>query len=356
MERLPIDRSTPQSRRKPGLRGDGRIGAALAAIFVFVLLPGAPALADGLTVRLLRPLDLVALPLLVMEHEHLIERVAEAMGLGGVTVAWSAPGKTGPLEALAAGESDLAAADLAPFLFAAEATAGTAQEVRALGALAQLPYVLVTRNPAVRTIRDFAGADRIAVPALKVSGPALMLQMAAAQEWGAEHYGKLDRLAVARPDAAAAAALLAGKGEIDAHFSRTPYSDDELADPAIHRVMDSFDIAGPHSAAVLALTARFRAANPMLCAAILSALEEADDLIRKSPGAAAEIFAAMVKDRDIPLEDLADMIGDPDLAYRAAPAGVMRLVEFMRHLGHLKRRPQSWQDLFLPEARDLPGN
>src|SRR5205823_496943 len=166
----------------------------------------------------------------------------------------------------------------------------TPNEVRGLGALAQSPYVLVTRNPALHTIRDFANADRIAVPELKISGPALMLQLAAAQEWGPEHYNKLDPLMLARPDAAAASALLSGKGDIAAHFSRPPFADDELANPAIHRVMDSFDIAGPHSAAVLAATLRFRTANPTLCAAILSAVQEADDFIKGNPGAAAEIY------------------------------------------------------------------
>ena len=95
----------------------------------------------------------------------------------------------------------------------------------------------VLRGRAVRTIADFAAADRIAVPALKVSGPALMLQMAATQQWGVEHYDKLDALALARADAAAAEALISGKGEIDAHFTRTPYADDELASPLVHRVM-----------------------------------------------------------------------------------------------------------------------
>ena len=345
-----------------GRRCTAIAGGLLVAALVAALAVALPARAETAALRVLRPLDLVALPLLVMEHEHLIERIAEAMGLGTVTVIWNAPGKTGPpgpidpILALAAGESDLVAADLAPFLLAADATAGTPEEIRALGALAERPYVLVTRNPAIRTIRDFAAADRIALPALKISGPALMLEMAAAQEWGREHYTKLDPLAVAQPDAAAAAALISGKGEITAHFSRTPYSDDERANPAFHRVMASFDIAGPHSAAVLAATARFRAANPTLCAAVLSALEEADDFIKKGPGGAAEIFAAMVKDRDISLEDLTDVIGDPDLAYRAAPTGVMRLVDFMHRTGRLKRRPAAWQDLFLPESRDLPGS
>jgi len=332
------------------------VRALAAALLLMALGMILPANAETGQVRLLRPLDLVALPLLVMEHEHLIERTAEAMGLGSVNVIWNAPGEGDPLASLAAGDSDLVAADLAPFLLAADATAGTAQEVRALGALAERPYVLVTRNPAVQTIRDFGGADRIALPALKTSGPALMLELAAAQEWGPQHYDKLDPLALARPDAAAAVALLSGKGDINAHFSRTPYADDELANPAVHRVMDSFDIVGPHSAAVLAATTRFRTANPILCAAILSALQSADDLIKSSPGTAAEIFTAMVKDRDIPLEDLTDIIGDPDLAYTASPSGVMRLVEFMHRVGRLKRRPNSWQELFLPEARGLPGN
>lgn len=327
---------------------------AIAAILLLsVLLPARSALAEG-ALRLLRPTDLSALPLFVMEHEHLIERTAEAMGLGAIKVTWSAPGSGDTIEALAAGQADVVFADLVPFLIAADA--GAATEIRAIGAVAQRPYVLVTRNPAIRTIRDFTAADRIALPALKVSGPAVMLEMAAAQEWGIEQFDRLNRLVVARPDVAAAAALQSPKSDISAHFSRSPQADIELSDPAIHRVMDSFDIAGPHSSAVLVTTARFRGANRELVKAILSALQEADDYIKRSPGAAAEIFASMVKDQNIPLEDLSDMIGDPDLAYTAASAGVLRLADFLHHIGRLKRRPASWQELFVPEAHDLAGN
>ena len=182
--------------------------------------------------------------------------------------------------------------------------AGGAAAIRGLGAVAQRPYVLVTRNPAVRTIRDFGPGDRIAVPALKLSGPAVMLDMAATQEWGIENRQRLARLVVAMPDESAAAALIAGKGEVTAHFSRTPYVDRELAEQAISRVMDLFDIAGVHSSTVLAATVRFRDANPELCKAVLSALQQAAEFIEKSPGTAAEIFAEMAKDNDIPPEIL----------------------------------------------------
>jgi sulfonate transport system substrate-binding protein len=330
--------------------------AGLGALWLGLGMAAPPAWAETSTLRVMRPVDLTALPLLVMQHEHMIERVAEQMGLGAIRVEWIAQGKTNPAEALAGGQADLAAADVGSFLVAADGSAGISGEVRALAALTERPYVLVARKPSIATIRDFKAGDHIAVPALKTSGPALMLEMAAAQEWGTEHWDKLDPLLVARSDETAMEALQSGKGNLDAHFSRTPYSDDELASPGIHRVMDSFDIAGPHSTAMLAATTRFHDGNPKLCVALLSALEQADDLIKQKPGSAAEIYASFAKQQDIALEDLTDMIGDPDFAYRSAPSGLTRLAEFMSRVGRLKRKPDSWKDLFFPEARDLPGS
>src|SRR5205085_3314578 len=335
----------------PGVRR--RIGWVVLAVVIGVSRPG---LAETDTLRILRPVDLATLPLLVAEHDKLIEKQAEKRGLKPPTIRWSALGKAGPLDALAAGQADLVATEIVPLLIAAETTADKPQQVRGLAALSQRPYVLVTRNSAIKTIRDFKESDRIAVPALKTSGPALLLQMAAAQEWGPENYAKLDPMMVARSDEAATEAVESGRGDLASHFSRSPYSDDELADPKIRRIMDSFDIAGPHSASLLATNARFHDANPGLCAAIFAALGDADQLIKANPGQAAEIYVGMQKDHDISLEVLSDMIGDADLGYTTAPAGVMRLAEFMQRIGRLKRLPQSWKDLFFPEAHDLAGN
>src|SRR6202043_1382233 len=101
------------------------------------------------------------------------------------------------------------------------------------------------------------------------------------------------------------------------------------AEPEIHRVMDSFDIAGPHSAGGLAAPTGFHDANPKLTIAVLEALEEAADMVRTNPGAAAEIYAGMIKDRDVSVEDITDMIGDPDYAYTTAPTGVMQMADFL---------------------------
>src|SRR3981081_945715 len=77
-----------------------------------------------------------------------------------------------------------------------EKTIGTQRPVRALCTVQSMPYVLVTRNAKVRTIADFTDADKIAVPTVKISGQAMILQIAAAKVWGFDQYERLDPLTV----------------------------------------------------------------------------------------------------------------------------------------------------------------
>lgn len=316
-----------------------------------------PAAADVATLRIVVPDDLAALSLIVADHNHLVEKQAQARGLGGVAVQWLSPGGGDPLSELLNGQADvIATTDLIGFLLAWDERSGTPQEIRGLAGLAQMPYQLVSRNPAVATIRDFTSQDRIAVPALKVSLPAVMLEMAAADEWGIAQYDRLDPLTVARRGGDADAALHAGKGDLTADFARMPYADDERGDPAIHRVMDSFDIGGSHSVGAVVTTAQFRDANPALCAALVGALTEAGEFIKERRGAAAEIYDREVKGNPIAVEDLTDMLGDPDVSFAVAPAGMMRLVAFLHRIGRIKHSPDTWQQLFFPEIYKQPGS
>jgi NitT/TauT family transport system substrate-binding protein len=316
-----------------------------------------PAAADVATLRIVVPTDLAALSLIVAAHDHLVEKQAAARGLAGVAVQWLTPNGGNPIDQLMNGQADVVATtDLVGFLLAWDERSGTPQEIRGLAALARMPYQLLSRNPAIATIRDFTAKDHIAVPALGVSLPAVMLEMAAANEWGAEHYDKLDAFVVARGSEEANAALHSGKGDINTDFARTPYADDERGDPSIHRIMDSFDIAGPHNVGVVVTTSQFRDSNPALCAALVGAITEAGVFIKERRGAAAEIYDATEKNEDIPVEDLTDMLGDPDASFVPAPAGTQLLVGFMHQIGRVKHSPDSWQQLFFPEIYKLPGS
>jgi NitT/TauT family transport system substrate-binding protein len=339
-------------------RGDVIAGAIAGVLLLAVAALGRPAAAaDAPTLRISRGFDLAELPLIVAEHEHLIEKQAIARNLGQVTVQWLPPGNLPVADSLAQNQADIATGiDLAIYVAAWDERAGTPQEIRALATLARMPYQLLSRNAAIATIRDFTAKDRIAVPAVKASLPAVMLEMAAAQEWGRDQYGKLDPITVALPDPAGVAALHAGSDGVTTHFTRVPYSDEERADRAVHRVMDSFDIAGPHSVGVLVTTAHFRDDNPQLCAAVIAAIDEAGVIIKQNPGTAAEIYVKAAGTESFTVEDLTDMLGDPDIGFAAAPAGMLHLARFLRQTSRLKHEPASWRELFFPEAHKLSGS
>jgi len=101
-------------------------------------------------------------------------------------------------------------------------TKGTPNEVRAVAGMSSYPLFLLSRNPKVRTIKDFTEEDRIALPAVKISIQAIVLQMVAAGLYCEKNYAKLDPLTITMAHAEASIAMLSGKGSINSHFTSPP--------------------------------------------------------------------------------------------------------------------------------------
>ena len=79
-------------------------------------------------------------------------------------------------------------------------------KVRAIAGLNFMPLILLTRDPKIKALKDYGEKDRIAVPSVKISMQAILLEMAVAKEFGDANYEKLDPLTVSmgHPDAFAA--------------------------------------------------------------------------------------------------------------------------------------------------------
>ncbi|MCB2573014.1 hypothetical protein KQ718_17645, partial [Listeria monocytogenes] len=78
-------------------------------------------------------------------------------------------------------------------------------------------------------------------PAVTVSVHARILQMAAAKQWGNAQFKKLDPIPQTVPHPDAAAALIAGKTELNAHCGGPPFQEQELAgNPNAKIVLDSY--------------------------------------------------------------------------------------------------------------------
>src|ERR1700680_4258596 len=179
------------------------------------------------------------LALMIMEDSKLIEKQALAAGLGEIKVTWAKLGGPGAMnDALLSGSLDFATGGVPSLITLWAKTRGSANEVRGVGALNSMPVNLVTSNPNVKSIRDFTDQDKIAVTTAKVSTQALLLQMAAAKEFGEQNYAKLDPLTVSLPHPDAMTALLAGSGTITAHFSSPPFQYQEVAKPGIRHILN----------------------------------------------------------------------------------------------------------------------
>ncbi|HEX3575175.1 MAG TPA: ABC transporter substrate-binding protein [Rhodopila sp.] len=313
--------------------------------------------AEASGVRIVKQYGLPYLPLMVMEHEKLVEKHAAKMGLPSVTVDWPTLGGPGAMiDGLLSGQIDFGVTGAPGLLTLWDKTVGTAREVRALSAVQLQPFLLVTNNPAVKSIADFTERDRIAVPTAKISAQALCLEMAAAQLWGDAQYEKLDPLTVTLPHPEAATGVMSGKSPVNSHYSVSPFYYYELATPGVHSVLKSSDtLGGPHVNGVLVASPAFVKDNPKITAAVLAAQEEANAFIGAHPADAAAIYIALAKDTH-GTEAMTKMIVDPDNIWTTVPQKAMAFAAFMHKVGRLKHMPASWKDVFLPNVQAGHGS
>ena len=256
-------------------------------------------------------------------------------------------------DALLSGNVDVVGIGLPGFLTMWDKTRGS-MNVRGIVAMNRQPAYLNTRNPNIKSMRDFTDNDRIALPAPKVSVQAIMLQMIAEKTFG--KFDVLDKLTVGMSHPDGTAAMLSGKLEITSHFTSAPFQYQQLENPAIRKVLSSYDATdGPNTFSAVAALARWREANPQLYKAVHAAILEANDFIAKNPREAAEIFVK-IENTKLPVAFIEKMISDPEFSYAPEPENVMKIYGFMHKVGALKNMPAAWQDLFFPEAHGLKGN
>lgn len=327
--------------------------ATAAAAFALAL--PMPARAEASELRIAKQYGLGYLQYMVMEDKRLIEKAARDAGLGDLKVTWATFRSSDVMnDAVISGSVDVVSLGIPGLATIWAKTRGNI-DVKGTSGLNLQPLFLNTRNPAVRSIRDLTPADKIALPAIKVSNQAIILQMAAAKEWGPAEYARLDPLTVSMTHPDGLAALLSGS-EITTHFTSVPFQYKELEKPGIRRVLSSYDVTGgPISFNVVATTGKFRGANPKFYGAVRAAVQQATDFINANQQEAAELYLRMANDKS-PASEIVAMMNDPDIAFTTVPKNTLKIVDFMHQTGSIKLKPESWKDLFFPEAHADPGS
>src|SRR5688572_23595178 len=124
---------------------------------------GSAAFADASEIRLARNYSIGYLQLMLIEHDKLIQKHAQAAGLGEIKVQWSQFGSGSVSnDALLSDQLDVATGGVPPFVTLWSKTRGTS-DVKGIAAASTFPMYLNTSDPNIKSIRDFSDKDRIAV-------------------------------------------------------------------------------------------------------------------------------------------------------------------------------------------------
>ena len=230
-------------------------------------------------------------------------------------------------------------------------------DIKAIIGVSGLPFKLVTRNPNIKTIKDYGPNDRIAVPTVRQSIQAITLGIALQKAYGDDKANEKllpNQVQMGHPDALLA--LLNPAHEVTSHFASSPFQEIALKNPGIHVVLESRDALGGDGHVTLAYgTTKFYQENPKTVRAFLAAYDEAVGMIKSNPKAAAETYLTLVKERAT-AEEVERLLTQPGAIYQATPIRTMVYAEYMAKAGFIKPTPKSWKDYFFPLLHERDGS
>jgi NitT/TauT family transport system substrate-binding protein len=292
-----------------------------------------------------------------MERYRLIEKHAAEAGIPNLIVRWVDLGGPSVVnDALLSGAADYAAAGPPAMLTLWDRTRDSIG-VAGVAAMTSLPMYLNTHAAHLRTVDDLREGDKIAVTAIKVSIPAIIMQMYAAKKYGPAAATRFDKYTVSMTHPDAVVALLSGAAGISAHFASPPFHQRERRDPKVHTIMTSDEVMGGSTTfTMLSTTTKFRDGNPEIYKAVLRALEEANSRITADTRDAARILLASTPESGFSLDETVAMLTDPAVKFTTTPENVGKYADFMQQIGSIKQRPASWKAVFFPEIHSAPGS
>ncbi len=328
-----------------------RLLAALAAL----CLPVPLAQAEVSELRITKQPGALFTPTILMEQGKLVEKYAAANGLIDMKVSWVTLSSGGAAtDALLAGSVEIVTSGMTNMLLLWGKTNG---DVKGIAGVSGLPFKLITRNPNIKTIKDFTPNDRIALPTVRVSIQAMTLGIALQKTYGDDKANEkllTNQVQMGHPDGYAA--MMNPVHEVTSHFTASPYQEMLLKQPGFHTVLESdYALGGPAHIAVAFASTKFFEGNPKAVAAYLAAYDEAVQMIHSNPKGAAEIYLAATKEK-LTIDEMAQLFTQPGAIYQAAPVRSMVYATYMYKAGFIKLEPKSWKDYFFPIMHNREGS
>jgi NitT/TauT family transport system substrate-binding protein len=337
----------------PGLSRHRRFVTMLIAAFFSLPLLSAPSFAEVSEMRIAYQHSMAFLVVDVLLARHMIEARAKESGLGDIKVS-AIRFTSGPAanDALLKGDIQVGGAGLTPFLDLWQRTKGK-ENVRGVAPINESPLFLITTDPHVKSVKDIAASDKVAVPA-PGSIQGLYLRMLADREFGKPDHLDANMVSMTSPEALKA--LVVPGGAIRNYVASIPFDSTAMQLPGARELESSYTtVGGAHTLVLLFVTEKFRSENPKAYAALAAAIDDAMALIKTNPREAAEIFSAASQGETSPGRVLG-ILARPDVGYSSVPHGTMKFATFMNKVGLLKTMPADWKEVYWENAHGRDGS
>ena len=328
---------------------------SILAAAVTLAVSASIAKAEPRVVRIAKQYGIAYIPLTIIQEQKLLESESKKLGLD-LTTEWVRFTGGPPMnEALISGNLDFASGGIGPFVTIWSRTHENFK-VKGITALDSMPLYLNTINPDVKTIKDFTDKDRIALPAVRVSLQAVILQMAAEKVFGQGQEHKLDPWTVSLSHPDGLAQMMSFKSQVTAHFTAAPFMYQELADKRVHRVLNSYDVfGGPHTFIIVWAAAKLYEGEPKVVQAFLNAVRIAMKEIHDDPAGMAALWVKADKSK-LPVAEAEKIIRDPENSWSMTPQKTMVVADYMSRVKMVPVAPKDWKDMFIDAVHDLPGS
>jgi len=311
-------------------------------------LPFAAASVQAEEIRIAGGVGILFAPIHIMKQAQLVEKQAKAAGVDYSLSMLSFPSGSAVNDAILSGNVDIVAAGVSNALLLWSRSGGT---VKAVAAVSGTKSVLVSKDPDVKSLKDFKETSRISVTSLKISNQAIYLQMALDKEFGDPN--KFDPMMVQLGFADGVQAMMNPQGPTDAMFAGPPYYGQLLKQPGMHPVLTTLDVAGPTTNLLAFTTTAYHDKNPDSIKVFLAALADAQKMINEDPKRAAELYLQSTGEKFTP-DEIAALFKEEGNIFQSLPLGVYQTAAFMAKVGLIKQKPESWKDFFFADLQAGP--
>ena len=274
-------------------------------------------------VRVAKQFGVAYMQYMVMQELKLIEKHAKAAGLD-ITTEWATFRSSDVMnDALISGSVDFVSLGIPGIITIWSKTKGTPIEVKGVAGLNVSPLMLMVRDPAIKSIKDFKDNHRIALPAVKVSNAGDH-----AADGGREG---IRRREIQRARSSHRVDVASGRDRRDARraerdhgeflLGAVPVPADEEPEHPPHPDLDGAvrraDVVQRHRGDVEIPQPRTRSSTRRSS----PALKEATDFINADKRKGAEIYLKVTGEKTT-VDDIMEVLADPAIIYNTKVGGI----------------------------------